>query len=290
MDKIKQAKLLELRQKNNENKKQLDVQRHDDLLTAINSLRNALNFEQKDYTENIDVLIDKLDGLDSLEKEIAAVKQAIKEIPEINSLSINNLDELTKYQQEVDLSIVIKAIDALTVAVKSISITDVSISNRKASDFIPMRRVREVNGKLVFDDAPMQVSVVGGGGSSIGIASFKDVNGNVVQVRLTADGKVPVDIGDVTLDIGEVSIDTVGIKDTNNNAINPSTLEKQNEIIQAINGGFYMPQFDYCSQVVDTTTDTWTYKAGGVSGTVVATVVITYTDSNKNVILSVARS
>lgn len=54
--------------------------------------------------------------------------------------------------------------------------------------------------------------------------------------------------------------------------------------------GLGLPEFDYCSQVQAATTDTWTFKTGGVAGTTVATVTITYTGTDKGTISSVART
>lgn len=50
---------------------------------------------------------------------------------------------------------------------------------------------------------------------------------------------------------------------------------------------------DYDSIVTDysgLTSDVYTYKTGGVSGTIVATITITYADATKAVISSVVRS
>jgi hypothetical protein len=55
-------------------------------------------------------------------------------------------------------------------------------------------------------------------------------------------------------------------------------------------GSFIPAAFDYVGATYDTTSDTWTYKTGGASGTTVRTVLVTYTDSSKSYISSVAAS
>lgn len=51
-----------------------------------------------------------------------------------------------------------------------------------------------------------------------------------------------------------------------------------------------IPAWDYMSLATASTTDTYTFKTGGASGTTVATLLITYTDSTKATISTVVRS
>jgi hypothetical protein len=54
---------------------------------------------------------------------------------------------------------------------------------------------------------------------------------------------------------------------------------------------FGIPSHDYISaNFAGATTDVYTFKSGGSGGTTVATVTITYTDSTKAVISTVART
>lgn len=57
-----------------------------------------------------------------------------------------------------------------------------------------------------------------------------------------------------------------------------------------VGGSLVKEDYDYISVAYDTTTDTYTFKSGGSGGDTVATVVITYTDSTKAAILSVAKT
>lgn len=80
------------------------------------------------------------------------------------------------------------------------------------------------------------------------------------------------------------------------NPTNISTLAtsaKQDTEIAAINSlrGFaHVPGADCASQTVNATSEVWTYKSGGVSGTTVGTVTINYSDSTKATITSVVRT
>lgn len=48
--------------------------------------------------------------------------------------------------------------------------------------------------------------------------------------------------------------------------------------------------YDYIAKTTDTLTDTYVYKTGGSTGTTVATVVVTFTDSTKSELSTVERT
>jgi hypothetical protein len=54
--------------------------------------------------------------------------------------------------------------------------------------------------------------------------------------------------------------------------------------------GLAIPIFDATSLAQTSTTDTWTFYTGGLAGTLVATVTITYTDSTKGTIATVVKT
>lgn len=54
--------------------------------------------------------------------------------------------------------------------------------------------------------------------------------------------------------------------------------------------GASIPGWDYVSLSQASTTDTYTFKTGGASGTTVGTITITYTDSGKSTISTVVRT
>jgi len=67
--------------------------------------------------------------------------------------------------------------------------------------------------------------------------------------------------------------------------INPATEDKQNFLV-----GMEIPAHNHLALTETLTTDTWVYKTGGAGGTTVATVLITYTDSGKGTIATIAKS
>jgi hypothetical protein len=102
----------------------------------------------------------------------------------------------------------------------------------------------------------------GGGGGAVTI-----VNGGDVTEGNTADAGV---IGDVA---GTVSAKLRGI-----NTGVQSTI------------GLGIPPFDTTALAQTSTIDVWTFRVGGVGGTLVSTVTITYTDSTKATISTVVRT
>jgi hypothetical protein len=59
---------------------------------------------------------------------------------------------------------------------------------------------------------------------------------------------------------------------------------------QRLGAGLVPTSYDYIAYTSGTTTDTYVYKTGGVSGTTTATITVTWTDSNKTTLSSVART
>ena len=74
----------------------------------------------------------------------------------------------------------------------------------------------------------------------------------------------------------------VGIQDSDEVRINPSTEEKQDEIIAAIGGGLVSGAYDYIALTYVAAGDgageieTAIYKTGGAGGTTISTITITY--------------
>lgn len=180
MDKIKKDKLLEIRSKQQKERVNNETARHQELVEAINGLTSLFGQKADADLELIDTVIQKLSAFEGFKQEIAAVKQAIKELP--REVKVSNLSELINSRKEVDFSEVTKAINNLSELVKKQSVDNVAISNQKPEDFIPTRRVRQVQGRLIYDDDPLQVTVVGGGGGTIA----------AVQPELIENGKVKV--------------------------------------------------------------------------------------------------
>lgn len=109
------------------------------------------------------------------------------------------------------------------------------------------------------------------GASSYAIysASAASANRGIPSVILAGEGEAPVDVG-----AGSATATTLRVAD----AI----------AYQRMAGNFVPAAFDYVSANYGSTTDTWTYKTGGATGTTVKTVVVSYTDSSKTYISTIA--
>jgi len=90
------------------------------------------------------------------------------------------------------------------------------------------------------------------------------------------DKNVDLEVGDILVYVWDGSSWT------------PQKANASGEVI--IGGSLVKEDFDYVSVAYDTTTDTYTFKSGGSSGDTVATVTVTYTDSTKVDISSVAKT
>lgn len=68
--------------------------------------------------------------------------------------------------------------------------------------------------------------------------------------------------------------------------------DKNNHALQVFSAGLKIQSYDYVSMALSAgdTTETYTFKTGGSGGTTVATVVIVYTDSTRDVISTVTKT
>lgn len=163
----KKQKLIELRKKKSEQRKQSEEKKHSEFLSAVNNLAELFDESSKDNIQAIDALMNKLGEFSQFADHISRIEQAIEKIPKTDKVEITNLSQIAKMQQEVDLSEVTKAIESLTEEVKNQTpSSEVMVANQKADEYIPFRRVIQVNGRLLFDDDRMKVNVIGGGGGS----------------------------------------------------------------------------------------------------------------------------
>lgn len=81
-----------------------------------------------------------------------------------------------------------------------------------------------------------------------------------------------------------ISIGSVQIKDINGDLINPAT----EETLQSV-AGFNIPAYDYIGVSYPTSSsEVYVFETGGSGGTTVGTLTVTYTDSTKASLLSVA--
>jgi hypothetical protein len=63
-----------------------------------------------------------------------------------------------------------------------------------------------------------------------------------------------------------------------------------NPVVTAETTGIIPVPYDYIGVVAGSTTDVYSYKSGGASGVLVATVTVTWTDATKTQISSVLRT
>lgn len=182
MDKARKARLLELRQKKIANRSQTDSQRHAEFLGAISGLHELFNETAAENKITTDALLKKLEEFSSFKKEVSEVKKAIEALPKVDRVAISNISELIENQRKLDLTEVTRTINNLAKAVQANSVEDVTIKNKKVDEYVPIRRVIQLNGRLVFDDKPMEVTVVGGGGGTVAGVQPE-------LVRTGADGK-----------------------------------------------------------------------------------------------------
>lgn len=287
MDKIKQAKLIELRNKKNINNKKADLARHTELIESINKLHSL--FEDNGST-NTDKLLNKLEEFSVFKSDVLSIKEAITNLNRDN-VSINNFAELIESQSNIDFTQVINAINQLTEVVKANTVDSVTIKNRDTSEYIPVRRVRQVQNRLVFDDDPLQVTVVGGGGGSGGLTMlpFKDSTGKSVQVTVTEDGKLPVDAGSMSQDIRMTFTDddelrTSNVPDTRFNFTDNDELKVfGNKVGDLINFNYDSVYASYPDQL----TEVYTYK---LNSNTVGTITVTYLAIDKKELASCVRS
>lgn len=172
------AKLIELRQKKVENKSK----QHQDILDSNKSIVEAI--EQLHKAINDTAQFNK----DVLVEQITELRQS-NDLKESFSILDDSIKAIKLEQQVIDLESLIQAVNDVKLdnsdvvaAIQSLATKIKNETSQRPEDYLPVRRVRRVGDRYVFDDDPLKVSVVGGGGSG----------GSSVQqslVRDTANGK-----------------------------------------------------------------------------------------------------
>ena len=223
------TKLAELRQ----NKAEKTLARHKELVDTNISIKDALTglHELINGKEAYDdsLIIEQFKELQAnsvLKADVEKLEQAIRET---TTVEIQDFQQLLKLVENIRNDDVVKAVNELAINLQE-------QSSQQAKDYQPVRRVRKVGTKFVFDDEPLQVSIASGGSS--------------VQSSLIRNGN------------------SIAVVNSNGSSI----------------GGLIPNQdFDYIDiQQTSATVETYVYKQGGVSGTTVQTITVTYTDSTKN--------
>lgn len=74
-------------------------------------------------------------------------------------------------------------------------------------------------------------------------------------------------------------------------ALNVAVVDDSGNQIQHFGGGIGVDGYDYVSVAYPTSsTETYTFKSGGASGTLIATIAVVYTDSTKQSLSTVTKS
>lgn len=162
------------------------------VIEGIDTLSQTVETQSKVIQDQTEVLkhavpssID-INGLSALEKTInewakqfATATSALK-TPEMAEFDIKNLDEVTKRLDDVIKAVREQSLD----------------KSQVAADFTPVRRVRLIGNRLIFDDDAWTGSGGGGGPAT----PYKDNSGNPAFVTLNS-GAVPVDIQDASITV-----------------------------------------------------------------------------------------
>lgn len=144
----------------------------------------------------LDSLIVELEQLGNLKEAVNEFKDSFSKIkfPDYpKSIEVKGIQDLIKAlnkpQSKESTTIVTTKLDKLIKAVKDNTVKQ----GQTPSDYIPTRRVMKVGNTLMYDDS----FYTGGGGG--GSNDFITQDNLPAQVKLTAEGNVPVDIQDASI-------------------------------------------------------------------------------------------
>lgn len=156
MNKSQKDKLVELKQK----KAEAEVKKHQELLDsnasiteAVFALNKAINAQQPYDDSKLVEQLKELKESQTFGDDIKRLETALKQ-----SSDKEKLDEIVKAVGNINNADVVKAVNSLIAKIESKAV------NQDPEDYQPVRRVRKIGQRLVFDDDPMRVSVAGGVG------------------------------------------------------------------------------------------------------------------------------
>lgn len=169
---------------------------------------------------NLDDILEQLEKVKSLTSDIGKLKDSVDELSanisgfkpvEVQDhIEVKGLDSLvqacksiSRLQIKTDTIDIKPVVSNLKTLIQKIDKIKVPAQGQKPEDFVPMRRVVKVDGVgLLYDDS----FYTGGGGGGSG-GDFINQSNRPTQVKLGADGSVPVDIQDGVINItGPVTI------------------------------------------------------------------------------------
>lgn len=159
MDRVK---LAELRKKKSDRK----ASEHNELLEASSSVKDAIIKLHETINANkpfeAQLIVDELKDLKasvSFKEDVERLEKAITE----TELKVKDIDTLIDSVKEIKNEEVVESVNRLIAKLEENSIS------QDPKDFQPVRRVRKVGNRLIFDDDPLQVIVNGGGGGGSAI-------------------------------------------------------------------------------------------------------------------------
>lgn len=198
-------RLIDLRKKKVENKRK----QHQELLAsntsikeAIFSLNEAINAQEPVNLEILSRQLQELIDSQTYGEDINNLETVLRELSDKDKL-----DEIVQAIGEINNKDVVAVVNNLIAKIETRTI------DQSPEQYQPVRRVRKIGQRLVFDDDPLQVTVNGSNGGS-GVPTFRDDKGRVTQVTLTSDGKVPVEITDELGGIATATHQTDGSQKT----------------------------------------------------------------------------
>lgn len=197
-------KLVELRKKKLEAQQKREDSKHAQVIAGQNKIAEALTklyevindkaeFDDKKLVEQLEQLKTVSDLSGQFKRLETAIQQSKADTVEVSNLKtlVSKLDAL-----DFDDDNIVTAIHDLTGAVQ------LKVPSQDPKDYIPVRRVRKIGQKLMFDDDPHTGGTTGGGAGGGGGGGA--ITGNV------------------------------GLLNSGETRINPATEEKQDDLIQAI--------------------------------------------------------
>jgi len=283
------------------------VVRTPDALVAAETVKGAIDLVSKNIA-NLDAIVIKkelditpiVEGLKALNGAISKLPTAFPAMPAMpKDMAINNLD------------VVVKALTALNKNLQNIEfnpnikVASPVVNVDLSADLKRLEKaIKEIKPTVTMPDMP-EFSTERLESEIIKVAdtirklefpvpnikpSYVDSTGRNTSVQLTSTGKVPVELGvSPTIDIGDVQV-----KDASGTVINPSTLEAQEDIIEAlhenhdlfgsaITGSRYNQiEIDYSTADPDLITDITVTKSNGGDATTSAGQAVFTTGTSTN--------
>ena len=233
----------------------------------------------------------------SLENASSAIVQAVKDIKEVNIPEYPAFPTIPDYPKFPDFP-------KFPEFPKEIAVNTVDLSN--VEDSLSKILSKEVDLRPLIDEfkktkdverlvkAIKEIKTVDYTEAFTSLATKLEELGDEIKKKklpLSDDGRIQVEVdrtggggggagGLSTVD--STNLQTLATEETQ---LTLATEAKQNFLV-----GMSIPAHDHLALTVAATTDTWVYKTGGAAGTTVATVLITYTDSGKGTITTIAKS